>query len=244
MLYDEPGYNRADLLDIYEIYNIAYKADPVNPSYLVITNPAVYKTFGRCCDVLAVDTYPIANGDITAVGGNIAKAYRESDGDIPVWHCGQLFKWPAQRRPTPQEHRFMTYITLIEGAKGMLWYTYKGYGQYLPVDDPALWSFHVSLLKELNDLAPLFIEGKVDKNITLDKDYYTIRTTLIRSPIGTYIIAANQSKTDTYSPEFQISEKLSGQVSVYGENRQLSILKGRFSDQFKPLDVHIYQLSD
>ena len=242
MLYDEPGYNRADLLDIYEIYNIAYKADPVHPSYLVITNPAVYKTFGRCCDVLAVDTYPIVNGDITDVGENIAKAYQESDGDIPVWHCGQLFKWPAQRRPTPQEHRFMTYISLIEGAKGMLWYTYKGYGQYLPVDDPGLWSFHVSLLKELNELASLFIEGKVDKKIKIDRDFTSIRKTLIKSPIGSFIIAANQSKVDTFLPEFKLSSEISGQISVYGENRNITITNERFTDQFNPLDVHIYQL--
>ena len=68
MLYDEPGYNRADLLDIYELYKVAYEADPNHPSYLVITNPRVYKTFGYCCDVLAVDTYPIAQGDYHRCG--------------------------------------------------------------------------------------------------------------------------------------------------------------------------------
>ena len=146
MLYDEPGYNRADLLDIYKLYNTAYEADSFHPSYLVITSPQAYQTFGRCCDVLAIDTYPIANGIIASVGENIAKAHREIEADQPIWHCGQLFPWPAQRRPTPQEHRFMTYSALIEGAKGVLWYTYKGYGQYLPVDDPKLWDFHKKLM--------------------------------------------------------------------------------------------------
>jgi hypothetical protein len=242
MLYDEPGYNRADLLDIYKIYNIAYEADPYHPAYLVITNPAVYKTFGRCCDVLAVDTYPIAQGDITAVGGNIAKAYRESEDNLPVWHCGQLFKWPAQRRPTPQEHRFMTYITLIEGAKGMLWYTYKGYGQYLPTDDPALWAYQKTLLKELNELAPLYIEGKANKNIALTEENPEIKMVLKKSRIGTFLMAANQSKTDTFSPEFKLNPKISGQISVYGENKNITITNGRFTDQFKPLDVHIYKI--
>ncbi len=242
MLYDEPGYNRADLLDIYKIYNIAYEADSYHPAYLVITNPSVYKTFGRCCDVLAVDTYPIAQGDITAVGENLARAYRESDNNLPVWHCGQLFKWPAQRRPTPQEHRFMTYSSLIEGAKGMLWYTYKGYGQYLPTDDPELWAYQKTLLNELNELAPLYIEGKVDKNVALAVENSEIKMVLKKGRIGTYLIAANQSKTDTFSPEFKLNTKISGQISVYGENRNITSTNGRFTDQFKPLDVHLYQL--
>jgi hypothetical protein len=244
MLFDEPGYNRADLLDIYELYNIAYETDPVHPSYLVITAPTVYKTFGRCCDILAVDTYPIAQGDITSVSENLSRAYRESDGDLPVWHCGQLFNWPAQRRPTPQEHRFMTYVTLIEGAKGLLWYTYKGYGQYLPVDDPELWQFHIELLREINTLAPLFMEYGLGKSVSLIEKNENIRGSYKSSKIGTFVIAANQSKTDTYMTDFQLESKITGQMSVYGENRMIPIENGRFRDEFKPLDVHIYKLPD
>jgi hypothetical protein len=239
MLFDEPGYNRADLLDIYELYNIAYETDPVHPSYLVITAPTVYKTFGRCCDILAVDTYPIAQGDITSVSENLSRAYRESDGDLPVWHCGQLFNWPAQRRPTPQEHRFMTYVTLIEGAKGLLWYTYKGYGQYLPVDDPELWQFHIELLREINTLAPLFMEYGLGKSVSLIEKNENIRGSYKSSKIGTFVIAANQSKTDTYMTDFQLESKITGQMSVYGEKRMIPIENGRFRDEFKPLDVHI-----
>jgi len=242
MLYDEPGYNRADLLDIYKLYNTAYEADSFHPSYLVITSPQAYQTFGRCCDVLAIDTYPIANGIIASVGENIAKAHREIEADQPIWHCGQLFSWPAQRRPTPQEHRFMTYSALIEGAKGVLWYTYKGYGQYLPVDDPKLWDFHKKLLEELNELALLFIEPGYGKNVTTVDSNPSIRTMFKKCFLGSFIIAANTSRTDTLSPEFKLEPTVAGEISVYGESRTLEIENGCFKDQFKPLDIHIYKL--
>ncbi len=244
MLYDEPGYNRADILKIYELYNTAYEIDPRHPSYLVITDPKVYKTFGRCCDILSVDTYPVAHGVISNVGENIARAYNESDGDQPVWHCGQLFSWPGQRIPTIREHRFMTYIALIRGAKGLLWYTYKGYGQYLPVDYPELWKAHKKLLKEIKELSPLFMTGDPGADIELTEKQPDITGVMKKSPIGWYIIAANQSTTDSISPGFIIGPDYSGEITVNGENRSIKARNGRFKDDFHPLDVHIYELID
>jgi len=242
MLYDEPGYNRADLLDIYELYNIAHHADPIHPSYLVITNPAVYKTFGYCCDVLAVDTYPIAQGDITAVGGNIAKAISEIPDDLPVWHCGQLFAWPAQRRPTIREHRFMTYTAIIEGAKGLLWYTFDGFGQYLPEDDPSLWDYQIKLLTEIKTLAPVLLKGKMSRVIGLAEENKDIRYRYLDSPDGNYLLVANQSSTMAFTPLFKLRGAVSGKISVFGEGRSVDIVNHKFSDTFEPLDVHIYQI--
>jgi len=244
MLYDEPGYNRADIMKIYGLYNTAYEIDPRHPSYLVITDPKVYKTFGRCCDILSVDTYPVANGVISDVGKNIARACNESDGDQPVWHCGQLFSWPGQRIPTIREHRFMTYIALLRGAKGLLWYTYKGYGQYLPVDYPELWKDHKLLLKEINELSPLFMAEGRGENIKLTETQPDITGVIKKSPAGLYILAANQSRTESFSPGFNIGPDYSGQVTVIGENRSVKAVNGRFRDDFQPLDVHIYKLGN
>jgi len=242
MLYDEPGYNKADLQFIYDIYNAAYKADQVHPSYLVITHNSVYKTFGPLCDVLAIDTYPIADGSIEDVGGNIALAYDQLDKIVPIWNCGQMFSWPNQRRPNAQEHRFMTYASIISGAKGTLWYTYKGYGQDLPVDDPELWEAQKILLSELNELAPLFLEPGFGKELqTLSKDK-TMKTILKKSPIGTFIIASNNSKTETIQAEFKVKTKFDGKIPVYNENRKVEVKNGIIKDEFKPLDVHIYKL--
>ncbi len=242
MLYDEPGYNKADLQFIYDIYNAAYKADQVHPSYLVITHNSVYRTFGPLCDVLAIDTYPIADGSIEDVGGNIALAYDQLEYKVPIWNCGQMFSWPNQRRPNPQEHRFMTYASIINGAKGTLWYTYKGYGQDLPVDDPELWEAQKILLSELNELAPLFLEPGFGKEVQeLSKSKF-IQAIVKNSPIGTFVMASNSSKTETVQAVLKIDPKFDGKITVANENREVFIKNGVIRDEFKPLDVHIYKL--
>lgn len=242
MLYDEPGYNKADLQFIYDIYNAAYKADKVHPSYLVITNNKVYKTFGPLCDVLAIDTYPIADGNIEDVGDNIALAYEQLDKIVPVWNCGQMFSWPNQRRPTPQEHRFMTYSSIINGAKGTLWYTYKGYNQNLPVDDPELWDSQKKLLSELNEFAPLFLEAGFGEEIQEFGKNKFIQAVIKNSSIGTFVMASNASKTETTQAKLEVATKYNGKVTVINENREVDIIDGFIKDEFKPLDVHIYKI--
>ena len=240
MMYDEPGYNKAGLLFIHDIYMAAYKADKVHPSYLVITTPTVYKTFGQCCDVLAVDTYPITKGQINDVGANIEKAYKDLKASVPVWHCGQMFQWPEQRRPTPQEHRFMSYYALMNGAKGMLWYTFKGYGQDLPVDDPELWNAQKKFLNELHELSPVFLAPGLGESVTTGNE--NVKAVIKSSPKGTYLFAANTSKTESCNAGIKAGSNFSGMVEVYGENRKVKVDKGIINDKFKPLDVHIYRL--
>ena len=87
----------------------------------------------------------------------------------------------------------MTYIALIRGVKGLLWYTYKGYGQYMPADYPELWKDHKTLLKEINELSPLFIAEGHGEDIELTEKQPDITGVSKKSPIGWYIIAANQS---------------------------------------------------
>lgn len=138
----------------------------------------------------------------------------------------------------------MTYSSIINGAKGTLWYTYKGYGQDLPVDDPELWKAQKVLLSELNKLTPLFLEPGFGKEIQrLSKDK-SIQAIIKKSSIGTFIIASNNSKTETFNVGLKIDMEFDDKITVYNENRDVFIKNGIIRDEFKPLDVHIYKLKN
>lgn len=242
MLYDEPALNRVDILDAWKLYDTAYKLDPYHPSYVVLCTNTAYETYGRYGDVLCIDVYSIPNGDLGLVGGNIARAYEESSTNQPVWYCGQLFAWPGLRLPTQQEHRYNTYSALLEGAKGVLWFPGYTSDDYLPKDDPELWDFHKDHLTEINKLAPLFMAEGKGKYITSLKENPEIQGVLKTSSIGAFMIVINHSLTETFNPEFQVDLKEIYNVSVYGEDRTITVNDGSFKDQFKPLDVHIYKV--
>ncbi|MFV2070644.1 MAG: hypothetical protein ACC645_27055, partial [Pirellulales bacterium] len=242
MMVDEPAYNRADLLDIHAAYELIYELDPVHPSYLVITRPDGYRTFGRCCDVLAIDTYPVSRGDYRHVGERMKRAYGLSSGDQPVWHCGQLFAWPSDRPPTPGEHRYMTYTSLMAGAKGFLWYAYQHAGWTLPDDDPPLWQAHLRLLAELSDLAPVIVAPGLPEPVDVQGGDDTVHAVVKAGPKRTFLFAANDGRSGDVSCTLSVPTEGVSEVAVYGENRTVRAEQGKIRDTFGPLDVHIYRL--
>ncbi len=242
MMFDEPGYNKADLLQIHAVYNALYESDKIHPAYLVITTPTVYKTFGRCCDVLAVDTYPVSRGDYASVPRAIERAYDASDGDQPIWHCGQLFAWPRDRPPTPHEHRYMTYSSLIAGAKAFLWYSYGHGGWTLPKDDPPLWRAHKSLLRQLADLASVIVAPGRGEKVSVTGGHDTVRAVIKSDGKRTFLFAASDARTETVRCTFALPTAEDVSLDVYGEERTVTAAHGMFTDTLGPLDVHIYQL--
>ncbi len=239
MLADEPGYNQMDLLIMHNAYKLVHEIDPIHPSYLVITDPRVYETFGRCCDVLAIDTYPISKKfPINDVGFNIAKAYSELNRDLPVWHCGQLFAWPSDRLPTPEENRFMNYLALADGAKGLLWYGMHWYGTSLPAEDPNLWKAHCDLVREVKDLEGFFIAPGLGQELEIEDTNRVVRANMKETEDGEQLVLALNTSTDTPT---DVTLPIDGKsVEVVGENRQIKVIDGSISDRFEPLSVHLY----
>jgi hypothetical protein len=239
MLADEPGHNRMDLLNMHRAYELVEEIDGVHPSYLVITNNNVYETFGRCCDVLAIDTYPISKkAPITDVGDNIALAYRTSDGDLPIWHCGQIFNWPSDRYPTPAEHRFMTYQALQEGAKGLLWFTYRWEGKTVEEHSAELWAEHLRILSEVKELEPLLLaEGLGNK---LPTDHPQLRVSLKHAgEAGNLLIALNTSTQESFQGSVNLPEGAPAEWKEIGASETLQPQRGTLDLNLPPLGVKV-----
>ena len=135
----------------------------------------------------------------------------------------------------------MTYSAMMRGAKGLLWYTYKGYGQYLPEEAPELWAAQKELLAELHDMEDFWMARGYGKMIA-DGEEAQVLACMKKSSIGTFVIAVNTSKTESITQELVLPGVKNGTLTVYNEDRSLSISGGSFKDNFAPLDVHIYKI--
>lgn len=242
MLADEPEYNKLDLMGIYRAYQLVHRLDPSHPAYLVITDPRGYETFGRCCDVLAVDTYPISNGTIQDVGANIAKAYRITGKDRPVWHCGQTFRWPSDRAPTPQEHRFMSYLALLEGVKGLLWYAHRWGDYHLPTDDPALWEAQKQFIAEVHRIEPHILAEGLGQKPEVISEGGRVRAVRKQAPDGSIlVISLNATRNEAAKARIAAADSKARIFEVLGENRTATLnSEGWIEDSFEPLGVHVY----
>ncbi len=157
---DEPdlwGISPAKMTASYDQFK---QLDPDHPVYTVVANPVAYAAYARGTDILAPDPYPIPNAPVSMVYDSLSRARREaSRWGTALWGILQAFAWEKSRAPTPAEIRAMTYLALLAGAKGILYYTYAD-GTWVLPEHPEQWDALKALVPEMRRIAPAVMDGR------------------------------------------------------------------------------------
>lgn len=102
-----------------------------HPTYMVSNKPQVNAELSTMTDVLGMDPYPIGNNkNINFVTQWTSETVKATHGDKGVWMVLQLHNLKHHRAtlpdqpPTLNEMRNMSYQSLINGAKGIIYYAY------------------------------------------------------------------------------------------------------------------------
>ncbi len=137
----------------------------------------------------------------------------------------------------------MTYLALVHGAKGLVYYGYdipafpntKAFK--LPQDAPATWERLAAINRELQWLAPVILQGERRLLPTASKG--DLHLGLWQYGGGNYVVAVNTSDRGVVA-DFRLPDIEARQLSVMFEHRLLTRSDGAFQDSFAPHDVHIY----
>lgn len=106
--------------------------DPNHPTWAVLYQVGDLYGYLATADVLGTDPYPIPQKPVTTAGDWTRKSAAVSGGRRALWQVPQAFDWGCYRKedadkhraPTLAEERVMTYLCLIEGAHGLIYYSY------------------------------------------------------------------------------------------------------------------------
>ena len=185
------------------------------------------------------------------------KAKAPTLGTQPVWLVPQSFAWyqhnssnkdrghiPTEaelasgRAPNRQEGRCMTYLGLVHGAKGLIYWCY--YDMRVLPQYEEMWAWMKEIGQEVKTLTPVLLSPDDLGPIAFSPADAPMHTR-VKVWNGTcYLMAVNAERkpcTVTFSPDCA----LPGEISVMFENRTVKTAGGSFSDSFKPLEVHVYQ---
>lgn len=128
---DEPG-PRATPRKLLSVANRVRTLDPYHPVWI---NEATFwedtSRYAReaqpACDIFSLDHYPIPNQDTLSIATWMRRLQPIVGGCKPLFMWIQAFgatEWWS-REPTPEELREMTYLTLIHGGRGILYFVYR-----------------------------------------------------------------------------------------------------------------------
>ncbi len=255
-LWDEPDQNNASPQSVFQAHVAEKRADPHHPTAIVVYRPESFPAYASTSDILMTDPYPIPHRPMRVVSESVRAAREAVRDQKPVWAVLQAFNWMDSsqearrtgwaRWPTYREERCMAYLSVINGARGTLFFQYAGEGTH----DPVNWEGLKRLAAELKKVSPILLGRTLHLPVSLDVKplHYSggvntarIEYTLKTDGRSTYLIAAN-NWPGPCRVTFTFDEGLRGVVNVPFEKRRIRARASSFCDVFAEYDVHVYEL--
>lgn len=203
------------------------------------------------CDVLQMQSYPIGKEPIDEVYHDMRHTIEAvKPYNTPVVVDLQLFNWQLTghewgRWPTQKETELMTWLAIVAGVDGYLYYSYydelEDPARSLANSQPELWKTAKNIAKKMNIIKPVLLEQQ--KFITFNPKsdcYYGHWITDNHSTV----IVINTSKTDSLSVSIPIVEGHTKLQSLFNDSSgKFRISEGFLRGNLAPMSVDFYRLS-
>lgn len=225
-------------------YKLIKDLDKNHPTWSVIFQIGYAKPYINTTDIIGIDPYPIPNKSISLINEWIRAINEENTSKKPIWialqaHNTSIYLKEKHRSPTYEEMRCMAYQAIVNGVKGIIFYSYFDLKRD-PMGFDARWSDVKKLGEEIKRLIPIILSTeKAPKvqNLSNSKNIY-FTTRYYNKNI--YVIAVNVSNKSLFA-EFVIPTESKNTI-VLNEDESINIEKYILKDYFPPLGVKIYQI--
>ncbi len=164
---DEPAPKGITPQEMFRRYDSFKQIDSDHIAYTVICVPSQYANYAAGTDVLAPDPYPVPRRPVDDVYRRFKEAKAAANkADTALWAVGQAFggqkydkkgSWP--RWPDAREFRAMSYLSLMAGAKGIIYYVFSD-GSFDIRQAPDLLEAVQMFPAEMRGIVPFVLDGK------------------------------------------------------------------------------------
>jgi hypothetical protein len=259
---------RAPLTNLCALYQLVHELDPDHPLVLGDARDVIKhlqkdrRNFfpDGCMDIGIWWWYPIPlrHPDGNGLEGN------EKFGDVlqppswltttlskkPLWIAIQAYEKPRKgaRFPTPAEYRCMAYLSIINGVKGLWFYTGSGQRDWqgkpaglLNKRQESHWDYVQKLVRELHELSPVIMAKPAAGKITMTPSETPVEFASRELNGGVYLLAANKSGREQ-KVRFSAEAFAGKKVHVLYEEHAATMRGDTLEDQFEPYGVHVYRL--
>jgi len=253
-LADEPSWTGVPAKNLIASYQALKALDPYHPIYINAAprgSVDEHKVYSQAADIYGNDIYPVpypshhsalVDKGLASVGKYAQRMSEAAGGRKPIWMALQGFSWTyvdnnntkdrlkGTGYPTYIESRFMAYDALVNNANSVsFWGTVFVY-------TPSFYDVLFSITRELHEMSGLLTRGEIVNDVTSTNKSIICRA--INFGGKKYLIALNNSDQPVTS---EISGRFSGsELQVFKEDRTVAVGIGKFSDRFKPFEVHVY----
>jgi hypothetical protein len=238
---------------VYMAFSEGIVRDDYPPRGARMNHPEDYREYANAADILSLHVMPV-NEPQAPVRNNpwyVAKAtdnLRACSGNTkPVWCAIECTKTQTNSaaKPTPAQVKAEVWMALVHGAKGIGYLCYSRASSFemaALLNDKAMLATVGEINRQITSLAPVLNSATVSDGATVNSSNAAIPIDLmVKNYAGTTYIFAVAMRDGSTTATFTAPS--GANVEVLGENRNLAISNGKFSDRFESYGVHLYKLS-
>lgn len=260
------------LIDTYKFIKTLDAEHPVYTNHGPVNLISTLQKYNPSTDVVACDIYPVIPQGIRPTyalypdgqQGDLLNTYISQVGEYadkmkkvvyhsrPLFMVLQAFAWemlkPEVERdptmilyPTYEQSRFMAYNAIVHGANGVIYWGTN----YTPQPSAFMDDLN-KVTRELSEMNEVLTAESIFPDIV--KTYHELRYSvdtgveILARQVGgdVYLLTVNSDKTPV---RLTLSRLLKYKKAIIlNEGRELEIVNGSMTDDYKPFDVHIYKL--
>jgi hypothetical protein len=181
---------------------------------------------------------------LSAVPKGIVNLRKWTNDQKPVWCTVEASNFNNTHMPTVSQIKSEVWMAVIHGATGFLYFCHHfkpTFVEAFPLSDPVMKEGLRSINHQITELAPVLNSPSFSgyASVTPENSNVPIDILVKDSGKGKYIFSVAMKEGQTKAT-FEV--KSGKRVEVLGENRTLTIKKGKFTDEFSANAVHLYKI--
>jgi len=213
--------------------------------------PEDYPEYIKGGDIVSFDIYPVVHdhadivGKLWKVSDGVERLRKWGEGKKIVWNCIEASRIDnVNTKANASQVRAEVWMSLIHGSTGLIYFVHQFKPRFVEaslLQDPELLAGVTAINRQIQSLAPALNSPTIPDGVA------------VTSPADAPVDAIAKRQGDsTWVFSVAMREKAAkavftvkgatGSAEVLGENRTIPLKDGKFEDDFKPYDVHLYRI--
>ncbi|HXC56161.1 MAG TPA: hypothetical protein VNU97_12760 [Rhizomicrobium sp.] len=207
-----------------------------------------YGSAARDAGILSFDVYPVASanphlqGKLEFVGRGVDNLKHRVSNRQSVWAILETTSLDDHHLVTPNQLRSEVWMALIHGASGIVYFVHEWTGG-LREDGifrhPEIVGAATAINRTILELAPVLNGPNATNGIAVSDPGVAFMAKTANGFL--YVFAASEHSTGL-TVTFSLTDLHSIAASVIGENRSVSLIAGKMTDNFEGYGVHLYKI--
>lgn len=214
-----------------------------------------YLTYVKGGDVISYDVYPVVginkpDGEnyLWYVAKGVDRLIKWSEGKKIIWNCIECTHISEEnKKATPHQVRAEVWMSLIHGSTGLIYFVHQFKPRFIEpalLEDPEMLAAVTAINKQIHELAPVLNSPTVKDGATVTSSSHDVPIDAMvkRHNGATYVFAVGMRNAPAKGTFEVRGLPATATAEVIGENRRIAVKGGKFEDEFRAYDVHLYRI--